>query len=68
MLEKERQGPNVYGTDSVVTYRLLAPGVYTPPRSHKREAEDRFVCVYTPELERLDELGIIDVTEWGGNP
>lgn len=68
MLEKERKGPNVFGTGSVVTYQLLAPGVYTPPRSHLRETEDRYVAEYTPQLERLDELGIIDVIDWGGQP
>ena len=68
MLNKDRQGPNAYAADTLVHYRLLAPEVYSPPRSHKRESEDRFVCVYDPQLETLEELGIIDVLEWGGNP
>lgn len=68
MVDKGRRGRNVFGTDSPVTYRLLAPGVWTPPHSHEQETKDRFAIVYDPRLETLDELGIIDVLDWGGNP
>lgn len=57
-----------FDADRLVHYRLLAPEVYTPPRSHKRETEDRFVAVYDPQLETLDELDIIEVVEWGETP
>lgn len=67
-MNKERQGRNVYAADTLVHYQLLAPGLYSPPRSHKRKSEDRYVAVYDPQLETLDELGIIDVIQWGGNP
>lgn len=42
--------------------------MYSPPRSHQPKGEDRYVTVYSPKLETLDELGIIEVIDWGGNP
>lgn len=68
MINKGREDRSVFGADLLVEYRLLAPEVWTPQRSHKRETEDRYITTYDPELERLEELGVIEVIHWGGNP
>ena len=64
MVTDGRQGQGRYGEVTLVEYRLLAPDIWTPPPSHKRLAEGRYVGPYETDLDLLDTLGTIDVIEW----
>ena len=48
-----------------VTYRVLKPGVFTPPKGHKRLADGIYRGPYETKLELADELDVIQVSDWG---
>ena len=59
-----RQTPNGLGGENLVRYRVDAPDVWEPPRTHKRLRQGVYLGVYQPRFELLNELDIITVQEW----
>lgn len=66
-MSEARQALNDYDRVELVTYELVAPDVWEPPRNHKRTGDGEFVGPWEPGFDLLDEFGTIRVTDWGGS-
>lgn len=63
-----RKDSNRLGDAGLIRYRINAPDVWEPPRSHKRIRENEYLGPYEPRFKLLDELDVIAIEDWEAGP
>lgn len=55
----------LHADGELVTYKILKSAMWTPPEGHRTIASSVLQAEYTSEFELLEELGVIEIIDWG---